>query len=246
MNPDRLAALEEERRYLLRSLRDLDREYEAGDVDQPDYATLRDDYTTRAAEVLRTIEAGRETVGRRPRRSWGHTTLVSVAVVAAAALTGWMVARSSGERTAGQTMTGLDPRGDTAVALTEARLLMSQDPVGALQRFDQVLAEDPDHAEALTYRGWLLYTTLGMSGVDGASEEATADARDALARAAEADPAYADPHCFLAIIAARADDDTELARREADTCLDLGPPAAARAMVEQFRSSLDAVPTTAE
>ena len=33
MNPDRLAELEEEQRFLLRSLSDLEREYEAGDVD---------------------------------------------------------------------------------------------------------------------------------------------------------------------------------------------------------------------
>ena len=32
MNPDRLAELEEERRFLLESIRDLDREREAGDV----------------------------------------------------------------------------------------------------------------------------------------------------------------------------------------------------------------------
>ena len=36
---DRLAELEEERRYLLRSLRDLEREREAGDVDDEDYQT---------------------------------------------------------------------------------------------------------------------------------------------------------------------------------------------------------------
>ena len=35
---DDLADLEEESRFLLRSLRDLDREFEAGDVDLDDYA----------------------------------------------------------------------------------------------------------------------------------------------------------------------------------------------------------------
>ena len=56
---DRLAALEDERRFLLRSLADLDREHDAGDVDDSDYETLKDGYTTRAAVVLRNIEAGR-------------------------------------------------------------------------------------------------------------------------------------------------------------------------------------------
>ncbi|MBA2386613.1 MAG: hypothetical protein H0V69_05910, partial [Acidimicrobiia bacterium] len=53
LDADALADLEEERRFLLRSLRDLDREFEAGDVERDDYDTLRDDYTVRAATVLR-------------------------------------------------------------------------------------------------------------------------------------------------------------------------------------------------
>jgi hypothetical protein len=61
--------LEEEREFFLRSLRDLDAERAAGDLDELDYQGLRDDYTVRAAQVLRelaeldepgdpTIEAG--------------------------------------------------------------------------------------------------------------------------------------------------------------------------------------------
>ena len=42
MNPDDLAELEEERRFLLTSIRDLEREHEAGDVDEHDFTTLRD------------------------------------------------------------------------------------------------------------------------------------------------------------------------------------------------------------
>ena len=59
MNPDRLAELEEERRFLLRSLADLEREHDAGDVDADDYQTLREGYTVRAASVLRSIDEGR-------------------------------------------------------------------------------------------------------------------------------------------------------------------------------------------
>ena len=51
-----LAALEEERDFLLRSLRDLDAEHDAGDIDDVDYETLRDDYTVRTAVVLRALE----------------------------------------------------------------------------------------------------------------------------------------------------------------------------------------------
>ena len=52
MNPDDLAELEEERRFLLTSIRDLEREHEAGDVDEHDFTTLRDGYVARAAAVL--------------------------------------------------------------------------------------------------------------------------------------------------------------------------------------------------
>ena len=54
------AGLEEERRFLLDSLRDLEREHDAGDLDEDDYTTLRDDYTARAASVLRALEGGEE------------------------------------------------------------------------------------------------------------------------------------------------------------------------------------------
>ena len=58
-DPETLAALEEERQFLLDSLRDLEGEREAGEIDDDDYATLRDDYTARAAKVLRRIDAAK-------------------------------------------------------------------------------------------------------------------------------------------------------------------------------------------
>ena len=51
------APLEEQRDFLLRSLDDLEREHDAGDIDETDYLALRDDYTVRAAAVLRSLEA---------------------------------------------------------------------------------------------------------------------------------------------------------------------------------------------
>ena len=56
LDPDALAALEQQRDFLLASLRDLDREHDAGDLDDIDHQTLRDDYTARTAEVLRAID----------------------------------------------------------------------------------------------------------------------------------------------------------------------------------------------
>ena len=56
LNMDR-AALVEERDFLLRSLRDLEAEHGVGDIGDVDYQNLRDDYTARAAAVLRTLAA---------------------------------------------------------------------------------------------------------------------------------------------------------------------------------------------
>jgi len=49
------AALIDERDFCLRSLRDLEAERDAGDLDPDDYATLKDAYTARAAAALRAL-----------------------------------------------------------------------------------------------------------------------------------------------------------------------------------------------
>ncbi|MCK4177016.1 tetratricopeptide repeat protein [Aciditerrimonas ferrireducens] len=63
-------ALEEERAFLLRSLTDLEREREAGDIEPADYEALRARYTARAAEVLRLLE-GRTEAGTAPSQAPG-------------------------------------------------------------------------------------------------------------------------------------------------------------------------------
>lgn len=107
LDPDELAGLEEQRDFLLASIEDLEREHAAGDLDEHDYETLRDDYTARAAEVLRAIDARRAVAdtARRPRRL-GRLIASGVAVVALAVGAGVWVAQSSGTRNPGQTITG--------------------------------------------------------------------------------------------------------------------------------------------
>jgi tetratricopeptide (TPR) repeat protein len=59
VSTEQRTGLEEQRDLLLKSLRDLDAERAAGEMGDDDYQTLKDDYTARAAAVLRAIEAGR-------------------------------------------------------------------------------------------------------------------------------------------------------------------------------------------
>ncbi len=243
VNPDRLAELEDERRFLLRSFRDLDAELAAGDVDRADYETLRDGYTKRAADVLRDIEEGRAALPPPPERRWPRRLAAAAVVLLVAIGAGWFVARSSGQRLEGDEISGGVARDDVAVLLARARGLLGVDPRTAQALYEEVLAERPGHPEALTYSGWLLFNASRGASAELRSA-AVAASKEQLAKAVDADPAYPDPHCFLAVIAANADDDVETARAEVERCLARDPPAEVRTLVEQFAATLDSPPTT--
>ena len=118
---DQLAEHEEERRFLLRSLADLEREHDAGDIDDADYATLRDGYTVRAAAVLREIETGRSQLPAKEPRRWGRAVAIAAVVIAGAVGIGFVLAGAWGERQNGQEITGLTPGDDARVLMTNAR-----------------------------------------------------------------------------------------------------------------------------
>ena len=244
VDPDRLAELEEERRFLLRSLRDLDAELAAGDVDGVDYVTLRDDYTKRAADVLRAIEEGKAALPARPAGRWTRNLAIVAVVVAAALAAGVLVARTSGQRTGADEMTGGIGIIDTAGKLAQARALLGVEPRQAQDLYAEVLDEDPQNAEALAYSGWLLY--LASTGAsDDVRAEAVATARDQLDKAVAADPQYPDPHCFLAIVALRVDADTTASQTESDRCIALDAPAQIAAYMRSLTAPPSSVPGSA-
>lgn len=239
-DPDRLAALEEERRFLLRSLADLDREYAAGDVDDDDYRELRDGYTVRAAATLRAIESGRAALPPRRPVDWRRRFIVAVVVVGSIVLVWWALTVSSAQRLPGQQITGLDPRDETQVLLSEARSVQVSNPLAAVALYDQVLAADPDQVEALTYRGWTLaLSTVGMTDAAGA-REVLDDAVGSLVAAIEEDRTYPDPYCFLGIIEYRFLGAAETALPFVEGCLSAGPPADVRGLVEGLRGQIRA------
>lgn len=155
LDPDALAALEEERDFLLRSIDDLEREYVAGDVDDHDYRTLRDDYTARAAAVLHAIEDGRAAfaAAKQPvssRRRIG--TIVGVLLVAV--LAGALVTQASGRRGSGG-LTGLDVT-SASNRLGDCQALDSAGEADeARSCYSDILESLPANVGALTYRGWL-------------------------------------------------------------------------------------------
>jgi len=237
VNPDQLAELEEERRFLLRSITDLDREHLYGDVDDNDYQTLRDGYTARAASVLRAIDDGHVEVSQpRPRRPRVFVAWI-VGTLLVACVAGWLVARTSGQRLPGQAITGGLPGDEVAQKLAEARQLLGVNPQQAIIRYQQVRELDPNNAEALTYMGWLIAQSDTSTAAAGA---------EFLRGAIKIDPTYADPHCFLAITSADylQPPDLGTARTEAQACLDNNPPAQMVQLVQSFIGRLDANTTT--
>lgn len=241
MNPDELAALEEERRFLLRSLTDLDREYEAGDVDQADYESLRDGYTARAAVVLKAIDHGRQALPNARRRPPLQMAGWIVGTLLVAVLLGWLLASRSGPRADGQTITGGQPMDEISAKLAEARANLGTDAGVAADAYIAVLKADPGNVEALTYSGWLL-----VQQGRGANQELVTLGIRNMREAIAIDSTYADAHCFLALTSANhlqpADLDT--ARSEAQACLDNHPPAQMVGMIQSFLDRLDTTPST--
>ena len=98
---DELSADTDDAEFFLRSLADIEREHAAGDLDDDDYQRLRDAYTVRAAAALRHTPVA--TGAARPsKRGWA----VGTGVLAVAVIAGVLLARGSGERLPGQTITG--------------------------------------------------------------------------------------------------------------------------------------------
>jgi tetratricopeptide (TPR) repeat protein len=227
--PPPASPLEEEREFLLRSLEDLEREHAAGDVDDDDYAALKDDYTARAAAVIRAIDAGRKRPRKQPRaKDRRRTLLVAAGVVVFAALAGVLVAQSIGRRDPGEVTTG-DISQSLPEKLNEAGRRSGEGQLAAaIELYDEVLAEDPDNAEAMTYRGWVQFLDGDQGG--GLS---------ALIEAATAHPDYADVHAFLAVVLFR-NGLVPQAARELDRLDALDPPAAIRQLTDGLRTQIDA------
>jgi tetratricopeptide (TPR) repeat protein len=218
-DPDRLARLEDELTFALRSLDDLEAERASGQVSDSTYERLHAAYTVRAADAARSrreLTRRRPQVAARSRRTWlvGATVLVLLA-----AGVGVAVLQGARSRAPGATITGdtSSVSVDTAQqgAGLEARAeqaLVKGDLSGALRDYIAVLKADPRDVEALSYAGWLSFLA-------GAQKQA-----EPLLRAAvRTDPSYPDAHAFLGIVLLRSHHDTAVARAQLRQYLRLVP-----------------------
>lgn len=185
-----LERLREEREHLLASLDDLDAERAAGDIDDLDYETLRDDYTARAAQLTRVLDGA--AVRRAPKEPNTRSSQVKwiATVVVIAALASWAMVEFSGARGAGETASGEIRQGTTTLLADAAQAFGSGEPDRAIELYGEVLDLQPTNVEALTYRGWISYQT-------GDVDAAKADFDEAVAFDAE----YGDVRVFRAIVA---------------------------------------------
>lgn len=238
MNPDELARLEEERSFLLGSLRDLEREREAEDIDDLDYVALHNGYTHRAAEVIKLISRGEAALPRRQSRPLTQRLVLIFAVLALAVGAGWLVAAQSGQRLPGQSSTG-GIENSTATLLAQARSINFSDPATAIDTYSQILELNPDHVEALTYRSWLI-ALVAREATEEVRLLALAAATQGLGHAIEVEPNYPDAHCFLGIVRFRLAGDALGAKEELDICASMNPPAEVQGFVDSIRTEVAA------
>ena len=215
-----LARIEEERNHLLVSLDDLDAEFGAGDIDDLDYATLRDDYTARTAQLTRVLD-GAAVKRTRRKRTVSQKALWAVGVLALAGLSSWAMIAFSGARGSGETASG-EIRQSTVTLLADAAEAFSVGEVDrSIELYDEVLTLQPTNVEAYTYRGWVQYQS-------GNQDAAVADFDEAVLL----DPAYADVRVFRALVALD-DEDFETASTELAAFDAANPTAIAQQLVAQ-------------
>lgn len=244
MSNENLASLEEQRIFLLNSIRELDDELAVGDLDQDDYQSLRSDYVARTAEVIKRIESPQTIAVSQTNRdaaqlSRSRRNLLTLLIVIVVAIgSGWLVARQSGQRLSGQSLTG-GIEDSTASLLSRARATNFVDPKAAIDLYSQVLGVDPDNVEALTYRAWLLALIARGAG-DEIKKLAFLSASSDLERAITIDTKYPDAHCFLGIVRFRLGGDAVGAREQLTICASQNPPAEVKSFVDAIVAEVDA------
>ena len=237
-----IEGLIDQRKFLLQSLRDLDAEFEAGDLDLDDYNSLRSDYVARTAQVIRELESPqptssiRENTKSTKRARQTMVTLFLVLIVATGA--GWLVAHQSGQRLSGQSLSG-GIEDSTASLLSRARATNFVDPQAAIELYSQVLGLDPDNVEALTYRAWLLALIARGAGSE-IKQLAFLSASSDLEKAIKLDVNYPDAHCFLGIVRFRLAGDAIGSREQLTICESQNPPAEVKSFVDSIIAEVDA------
>lgn len=213
------------RAFLERSLEDLEREYEAGDLAAVDYERLKADYERR----LRGEAVAPPRPPARPAFVVAGVTFVLVVAIAA----GVLVARAAGRREDGATITGNQPSAASSPAapaapgttlpeaLARCRGLGGGDAIDCFTAYTRENPDDP--------RG---FTEFGLFAINAGMQNGSTELFDAgeafLRRALELDPADLTARVYLAVLLERTDRNDEAAAEcgrlaEAEVPADLSP-----------------------
>lgn len=278
LDPEERDRLERERDFLVRSIDDLEREKTKGAIDDESYARLHDDYTARAAGVIRSL---RDDVDERPvapptstrRRLLTGVGIVAFVAVLVVVLGIYVTNRGDGQTSSGNSAASQrsGSKGDGGLTVAQrrqrledtvaanpddlaSRLLLARfreadgDLAGALQMYDEVLARNPQSAEAEAQAGRILYLTA-LAAVESNPDEVDGLVQQSLARldhAVEIDPTYPDVRFFRAIVEANEFGDFTRAQGDLQRYLVLAPQGQfgeqARELLAQVTSAIDGTP----
>lgn len=222
--------LEAERDFLLRSLDDLDSELVAGNIDPDTYRELHDDYTARAAAVIKQIESGavaRQASEVRGQRATRYVTWAGIVVFIGLAV--FLLARSFGDRTPGQTATGnnavngratpatqptstadmvkfaraaaeRDPQNYDARLAYARTLVQARDLTEAAKQYANAARLDPQQAEPLAYGGWVTAQLTQLTNDASIRRTLLDTALELINHAITVQPEYADSYVFKALV----------------------------------------------
>ena len=155
-----------------------------------------------------------------PGRSRFGLAVTAAVIAVAAVAAGVLVARYSGSRAAGDSITGEIRRTSRELLFEAQQTVVAGDIAAAIAIYDEVLELQPSNVEALTYRGWLTARSGDLDRAAAYLEEAIAT-----------DPDYPDAHLFRSLVAL---DQGEIERAEAELAVfdASDPPPFARSLIE--------------
>ena len=219
--------------FLLASLRDLEREHDAGDIDDHDYRTLKDDYTARAAAAIRATEAAPTAHAAAPQATTNRRRLLTGAgIVALAVVAGLFVTEAAGRRGTGG-LTGSDPVA-ASNRVDDCQALEPLDATDAQECYSDVLEALPGSADALAARGWFRVRSADeLDDIDIDIDDGLADLSQAISLA----PNQPAPRIFRAVGRFRAGD----AAGSLDDLVafyDLDPDDEQRSLADPFRDEV--------
>jgi tetratricopeptide (TPR) repeat protein len=232
--------LNDQREFLLRSIDDAEREYDAGDLAQEDYEVLVARDRNRLAEVEEALAAlgpvivedpapvAAEPAERRVRTRRGKWRLAGIVVSCVLIAVGAVILVNHAVNPAlpGQASSGSITQSkeeQIEEQLQEAAILNNDgQAVDALKLYNTVLSEDPVDPEALAASGWLDWNY----GSAGKSADLMRKGRAAEAKAIRLAPTYYAGHLFLGLILLNQDHNAPGAIKEFTSFLADSPPQA--------------------